>query len=142
MRQVVIENPVINSPFEEPKRHYRFSDEGITNEIEESRRESSYFIPIARPRTRGRQQRSLFETEWTQERIQKNKFINDVRERVSLWRRSGYDGLNNKTTKLLLEHWTGPDRDRKLFFCQIEALETIIYITEIARKQGQNWIEN
>jgi hypothetical protein len=31
--QVVIANPVINSPFEEPKRHFRFNDEGITNQI-------------------------------------------------------------------------------------------------------------
>jgi len=36
MSQVIIENPVINSPFDEPKRHFRFSDEGITNEIVES----------------------------------------------------------------------------------------------------------
>lgn len=44
--QTVIENPVINSPFVEPKRHFRFSDEGIANEIVEGRRVSSYFIPI------------------------------------------------------------------------------------------------
>lgn len=40
MKQVVIENPVINSPFEEPTRHFRFTDEGITNEIVEFRGES------------------------------------------------------------------------------------------------------
>ena len=44
--QVVIENPVINSPFAEPQRHFRFSDEGISNEIVAQRRESAYFIPI------------------------------------------------------------------------------------------------
>lgn len=38
MSQVVIENPVINSPFDEPRRHFRFTDEGITNEIVEARR--------------------------------------------------------------------------------------------------------
>jgi hypothetical protein len=38
MTPVIIENPVINSPFEEPKRHFRFSDEGITNEIMGTRR--------------------------------------------------------------------------------------------------------
>jgi len=47
MWQVVIENPFINSPFEEPKRHFKFTDEGISNEIIEARRTSSYFIPIA-----------------------------------------------------------------------------------------------
>ena len=41
MPQVVIENPIINSPFQKPKRHFRFSDEGITNEIADGRRVSS-----------------------------------------------------------------------------------------------------
>lgn len=46
MKTVVIENPVINSPFEDPKRHFRFADEGITNEIVAARRVGSYFIPL------------------------------------------------------------------------------------------------
>lgn len=33
MSDVVIGNPVINSPFEEPQRHFRFTEAGITNEI-------------------------------------------------------------------------------------------------------------
>lgn len=40
MAQVVIENPVINSPFEEPKRHFIFDDDGITDQIAEERRRS------------------------------------------------------------------------------------------------------
>ena len=48
MKQVVIENPIINSPFDEPTRHFRFSNEGITNEIDDGRRTSSYFVPIAK----------------------------------------------------------------------------------------------
>jgi len=43
---VVIENPILNSPYVEPKRHFRFSEEGITNEIVEARRKSAYFIPV------------------------------------------------------------------------------------------------
>jgi type III restriction enzyme len=53
MRQVVIENPILNSPFVEPTRHFKFSDEGITNEIVAARRVSSYFIPIAKPEKKG-----------------------------------------------------------------------------------------
>ena len=53
MSQVVIENPIINSPFDEPTRHFRFTDEGITNEIVDGRRTSSYFVPIARPEEEG-----------------------------------------------------------------------------------------
>jgi type III restriction enzyme len=41
MTQVVIENPIINSPFDEPSRHFRFTDEGITNDVVEGRRTSS-----------------------------------------------------------------------------------------------------
>lgn len=140
MSQVVIENPIINSPFDEPTRHFRFSDEGITNELVDGRRTSSYFVPIARPKKKGGQ-RSLFETEWTQERIQENKLINDIRRRVGLWRKGGYLGVT-PTTARLLAHWTDPDREKKLFFCQIEALETVIYLTEVARKYGDAWIEN
>ncbi len=139
MKQVVIENPVLNSPFSEPKRHFRFSDEGITNEIIEQRRVSSYFIPIAKPKKKGRQ--LTFETEWTQERVQENKFINQIRERVARWRSGGYVGIT-KTTASLLDYWQHPDRERRLFFCQIEALETAIYLTEVANKYGDAWIEN
>jgi type III restriction enzyme len=41
-----------------------------------------------------------------------------------------------------LDYWTNPERENKLFFCQIEALETAIYITEAARNCGDTWIEN
>src|SRR6202040_2070947 len=82
MSQVVIENPILNSPFDEPSRHFRFTDEGITNEIVEGRRTSSYFVPIPKPKSRGKAQMA-FDTEWTQERIEENKFINDVRERIA-----------------------------------------------------------
>ncbi|MCX7002470.1 MAG: hypothetical protein NTV22_04255, partial [bacterium] len=74
-RDVIIENPVINSPFCEPLRHFHFDDDGITNEIEAARRTSAYFIPIAQPRKRNKQQ-LVFDTEWTQDRLQENETIN------------------------------------------------------------------
>jgi type III restriction enzyme len=141
MKQVVIENPVINSPFNEPSRHFRFSNEGITNEITPERRVSSYFIPIAKPKKKGKQ--LVFDTEWTQERIEENEFINRVRAEVAKWRKGGYPSHTiSKTTSRLLEYWQRPDREKKLFFCQIEALETAIFITEVAKKSGLVWIED
>ncbi len=140
MSQVVIENPVINSPFDEPTRHFRFTDEGITNEIVEVRRVSSYFIPIAQPRKKGKQQLD-FDTEWTQDRIEENKLVNQIRQRITLWRQVGRQGVTPVTARLL-EYWTNPEREKKLFFCQIEALETAIYLTEVARRSGDAWIEN
>ncbi len=139
MQQVVIENPILNSPFQEPTRHFRFTDEGITNEVVDERRVSSYFVPIPAAKKKGKQ--LAFETEWTRDRIEENEFINRVRARVALWRQGGYVGVT-RTTARLLEHWSDPDRERKLFFCQIEALETAIYITEVARRYGDTWIEN
>ncbi len=140
MNQVVIENPVLNSAFTEPGRHFRFTDEGITDQIDDGRRTSSYFIPIARPRKKGQKQLE-FETEWTQDRIEENKLVNQIRARVKIWREGGYVGVT-PTTSRLLAYWMDPDRERKLFFCQVEALETAIYITEVAKKYGDAWIEN
>ena len=84
MPQVVIENPILNSPYVEPIRHFRFSDEGITDEIVESRRVSSYFMPIPAAKKKGKQ--LAFDTEWTRDRVEENKFINRVRVRVAQWR--------------------------------------------------------
>lgn len=140
MKQVVIENPIINSPFEEPTRHFRFSDEGITDEIVDGRRSSSYFVPIAKSKKKGSKQLQ-FETEWTQDRIEENKNVNAIRRRVTMWRKGGYVGVT-PTTSRLISYWTDPDREKKLFFCQNEALETAIYITEVAKKYGDAWIEN
>jgi type III restriction enzyme len=140
MKQVIIENPILNSPYEEPTRHFRFSDEGITDQIVEQRRVSSYFIPIPRAKKKNSKQ-LVFETEWTADRVKENDFINAVRERVARWRQGGYVGIT-KTTASLLDHWKHPEREHKLFFCQIESLETAIYLAEVAGKYGDAWIEN
>ncbi len=105
MTEARIENPILNSPFAEPTRHFRFGADGITNEVVEDRRPRSYFVPVARPRVRGKagQAQLAFETEWTEERIQENDLINRVRARVDLWRRGGHPGVT-KTTRRLLEH--------------------------------------
>jgi len=141
VKQVVIENPIINTPFKEPKRHFKFTEEGITNEIVEVRRPSAYFIPIARPRSKGKQAQLSLDTEWTEDRLKENDEINRIRARVDAWRKGGYVGVT-KTTSRLLEYWNNPEREKKLFFCQIEALETAIYLAEVANKYGDAWIEN
>ena len=140
MKQVVIENPILNSPFEEPQRHFRFTEDGITDEVVAARRVSSYFVPIPQPRKKSGRQLS-FDTEWTSDRIEENKFINRVRDRVAIWRKGRYQGIT-AITRRLLDYWTNPEREHRLFFCQIEALETAIYITEVATRYGDNWIEN
>ena len=101
MPPVVIENPILNSPYSEPARHFRFTDESITSAIDEGRRISQYFVPIPQPRKKGQQ---MAFTEWKQYRVEENQFINHVRERVNFWRNSRYPGLT-KTTARVLEYW-------------------------------------
>ena len=119
MKQGIIANPVINSPFAPPTRHFKFAEDGITDEIIEERRTSAYFIPVPRSRKRGKQM--ILDTEWTEDRIEPNKLVNQIREKVSLWRKGGYRDVT-RTTARLLDYWQRPDRERRLFFCQVEAL--------------------
>lgn len=140
MPEVVIENPILNSPFLEPTRHFDFTDEGISDRVLDGRRPSSYFMPVAASKKKGGKQLA-FETEWTADRIEENRLVNEIRFRVGIWRKGGYSGVT-ATTARLLQYWTNPEREKKLFFCQIEALETAIYLTEAANKFGDNWMEN
>ena len=62
--------------------------------------------------------------------------VNKIRERVDGWRDAGYPGVTT-VTKELLEHWKNPDRDQKLFFCQIEAIETLVWLIEAPENEKQ-----
>lgn len=140
MADRVIANPIINSPYHPPDRHFAFDNDGITSEIRPGRRPSSYFVPVPRPRKRGTQMELEF-SELTADQIRLNDFVNQVRDRVDLWRKRGYEGVT-PTTRRLLEYWTDPDRDNPVLFCQREAAETAIYIAEAAPKMGDAWIRN
>jgi type III restriction enzyme len=132
----VIENPILNGPYDEPARHYRFDDDGITDEIVDRRRPSEYFVPVPQTKKRGAQLQ--FDNEWTRERIKQNDFVNQVRARVQLWRLQGYPHVT-PVTRRLLEHWADPHRENRVLFCQREAAETAIYLVEAAQKDNQAW---
>lgn len=135
----VIENPIINSPFEEPTQHHELDKRGNpTGQIIAQRRKSTYLTPIPQPRKQPKMQPTLFDA--VEETEEENQTINQIRQRVKLWRQKGYPYVT-RTTHQLLDYWTAEHRERKLFFCQIEALETAIYITEVAKKDKQDWIE-
>jgi type III restriction enzyme len=91
MADALIENPILNSQFHEPRRHFKFTDEGITNEIVKGRRSSAYFITIARPKQTVKQ--LAFDAEWTQDRIEENKTVNRIRQRIGVWRQAGLVGV-------------------------------------------------
>jgi len=123
---MLVDNPIINSPFEEPTKHWAYK--GGQPVLVNQRRPSGYYL---RPRTR-EQQVSLFEEEFVPLEL-----VNTLRERVKAWREKGYPGVTS-ITRRLLNYWWRPERERKLFFCQIEAIETLIFLIEApeAEKQG------
>ncbi len=134
-----IENPILNSPYREPTRHFRFdANNQITSVIDEGRRGSSYFLPIATPKKKSAP--GLFDA--LEEKKEESGHVNRIRQLVRNWRGLGWPDIT-PVTRSLLDHWHAEERLRALFFCQLEALETLIYITEVARqtKYGDVWIE-
>lgn len=124
-----VENPVINSPFEEPQQHYQLNDDGQpTGIVSTGRRPSMQIVPVASARRRIKQ--AELDLGDAEVHTKVNQLVNDIREVVSAWRKARWPKTSPETRRLL-EHWTAPDRGRKLFFCQIEALETVIYLTEV-----------
>jgi hypothetical protein len=139
MADARIENLILNSPSHAPERHFKFTDEGITGEIVEGRRSSSHFIPIARPKKKGKQ--LSLDNERTQDRTVESKTVNRIRQRVGMLRDGGHVGVT-PTTAVPLLYWTDPELERKLFFCQVEAVKTLTCIAESAKKFDGVWIEN
>jgi type III restriction enzyme len=127
-----IANPVINSPFVEPAKHFRVVDGQVSGEVEAGRRPSEFFVPVAKPKKTSPQLALQFGGGTRQ---QANEIVNEIRQAVGRWRLQGYPHTT-AVTKDLLAHWRAEDRERRLFFCQLEAAETAIYLTEAAEKLG------
>ncbi|MBU4579417.1 DEAD/DEAH box helicase family protein [Patescibacteria group bacterium] len=135
-----MKSPILNSPYFEPSRHFKADERGLTEDIIESRRPSSFYIPV--PRAKTKQKKMEFNTAegaFGSELQKENEFINKLRAKIKNWRANGYAGIT-KTSRDLLSYWQDDTRENKLFFCQIEALETLIYINEVAEKAGESWI--
>lgn len=135
-----MKSPIINSPYFEPTRHFKADERGLTEDIIEARRPSSFYIPVPRAKTRQKKlELNTAEGAFGSELQKENEFINKVRIKINAWREQGYPGIT-KTSRDLLFYWKDETRENRLFFCQIEALETLIYINEAAEKSGDNWI--
>lgn len=118
-----VENPILCSPFKEPDQFWLYDTKtGIPSKTP-GRRPASYWFKTERT---GGAQRDLF----AEEERDDLPLVNALREDVRRWRESGWENAS-ETTKKLLRHWWREDRGRRLFFCQVEAVETIIYLREI-----------
>jgi type III restriction enzyme len=125
--QAPVEEPIINSPYYEPTQHWSYSKEGKAQK-QEGRRRASYFWTTQKT---GSLQQSFeaegFDTDHGSDDL---PLVNALRYDVGKWRDSGYENAT-QITKQLLRHWSAKDRSRRLFFCQLEAAETMIYLNEI-----------
>lgn len=118
-----VENPILCKPYDEPTAHWVYDTKtGIPSQFP-GRRPASYWFKTERSATG---QRQLFAEEERDDLPLVNALRTDVRE----WRKNGWENAS-EVTKTLLRHWSRPDRARLLFFCQIEAVETIIYLHEV-----------
>ena len=140
------EKPILNSPYGYPSRHWELDDSGQpTQQIIPSRRDAKFISPIPKPKKRKGAQSSLgFEDDAgisTQEqRYDHTATINAVRLEVDKWRvlPNPIDWRVTPETVRLLQHW----RHHKFssirpFFCQIEAVETAIWLVEVAPQLGK-----
>lgn len=135
-------SPILNSPYTEPNRYFKADERGLTEDVIDARRPSSFYIPVPRQKTKQKQlELNTAEGAFGTELQKENEFINKIRAKIKKWREDGHNGIT-KTSRDLLSYWRDDTRDNKLFFCQIEALETLIYINEVAEKLGDNWIIN
>jgi type III restriction enzyme len=137
-----MKSSILNSPYYEPLRHFKSDERGLTDDVLDFRRPSSYYIPVPRAKTKEKQlEINMAEGAFGSELQKENDFINRVRAKIKDWHNSGYPGIT-KTSRDLLAYWQDETRSNKLFFCQIEALQTLIYINEVAEKSGDSWIIN
>jgi type III restriction enzyme len=112
---------IVNSPYDPPTRHWQQARDGTLTMVD-GRRPAGYEIFDIRSNTR---------------RTEPLDLVNAIRERVDAWRAADYPGITS-VTRRLLEHW----RDRTarplpFYFCQIEAIEALIWHVEAAAEYRQ-----
>ncbi|MBN1888796.1 MAG: DEAD/DEAH box helicase family protein [Thermoflexales bacterium] len=118
-----VERPILCSPYAEPGEHWMYDAETGEARRVPGRRPASYWFKTERVAT---QQLAMF----AEEQREDLPLVNALRQDVKRWRESNYEGAT-QVTRELLRYWHRPDRPRRLFFCQLEAAETIIFLSEI-----------
>ncbi len=153
MENIFFEKPILNSPYEYPTRHWELDTQGQpTQQIKEKRRRAEYITPIPKPKKRrgsASQQDIIFDEgkglSSQEQQYDPTPVINNLRIHVDKWRSipNPNDWKVTPETSRLLQHW----RKHKFsayrpFFCQVEAVETVIWLTEVAptEKAGKDFL--
>lgn len=116
-----VQEPILNSPFDAPAEHWKIV-EGETPERVKGRRRAMYYYRPPGPVAEGSGAGTAIEL----------KLVNRIRERLTEWRRLALKGEGGvtRTTMELLHYWRREGRKTRLFFAQLEAAETIIFLNE------------
>jgi type III restriction enzyme len=121
-----VAEPILCSPYAEPDNHWVYDlGTGVPRKTP-GRRQAQYWFKSERTGSAQMSLRAITQGEEADDL----PLVNALREDVRRWRQGGYENAS-ETTKKLLRHWWRSDRARRLFFCQLEAVETIIYLREI-----------
>jgi len=147
MSNPFFDHPILNSPYAYPFRHWELDKDGQpTHKILEKRRPAEFITPIPKPRKRknDRQQKLIFDEgkglSNEKQQYDTTSIINQVREEVTRWRsipNPAQWGVTPETARLL-QHWRShPFSSIRPFFCQVEAAETAIWLTEVAPNGGR-----
>ncbi len=142
------DHPILNSPYEYPTMHWELDAEGQpTQQIIENRRGAEFITPIPKPKKRKAaksQQQFVFDEgkglSTEEQQYDVTAAVNEIRRNVDQWRTlpDPRDWGVTRTTARLLQHWRSHQfSDIRPFFCQVEAVETAIWLTEVAPRLGE-----
>ena len=143
MSNPFFEHPILNSPYERPQQHWELDESGQpTQKIVPQRRRAEFITPIPKPKKRKRaptQQDFVFDEgkglSTKQQQYDATSIVNQVRQQVDSWRELPDPNLWQVTpeTARLLQHWRHHNFSGvRPFFCQVEAIEVAIWLTEVA----------
>ncbi|MCO5192055.1 MAG: DEAD/DEAH box helicase family protein [Anaerolineae bacterium] len=153
MAEQFFEKPILNSPYKYPGRHWELDADGQpTNRIMEFRRSAQFITPVPKPKRRRNKRQAeneyeqkslLFDADGLSTETQQydtTSMVNAIRQRVDRWRMipdPAKWGVTPETGRLL-RHWRHHEfQGIRPFFCQIEAVETAIWLTEVAPQLGK-----
>ena len=128
MPQTTIDRLIVNSPYKEPLKHWHYDRGTQLFDLADGRRSAGYVIAT--------RDSKAFDDPGVFVEI---PLVNQLRSRVREWCEAGYPGTSS-VTRRLLEYWKDSEEfeTRRFFFCQIEAVETFIWLAEgpVADKVG------
>lgn len=148
------EEPILNSPYRYPSRHWELDEQGQpTQRIIDKRRRADFITPIPKPKKRkGLAEQAALQFDegkglsTDEQQYDHTAIIQSVRDQVDRWRQlpNSNDWRVTPETARLLQHWRNHNFSNiRPFFCQIEAVETAIWLTEVAPnfgKTGENFL--